>query len=196
MELPKRYLNWPATWLSGWSGISLVMVGAAFLVIYSVPHWPQSGTINVTREDYNVALKNWHSHGIEEYEMVINYGAQGCGLDPRTCGTWKLRVKGDRIDILGYSWFDVPTNPSATPADLKFLTVDSLFREVDETLNNGPFVGGPFALDYTVKFDPALGYPTEIQRQARQPSSGYVSTDGWPVYYQKDVHSLKVTRSK
>ena|SRR5437899_3295558 len=168
----------------------------AFLAASVDYFWPDNGTINITRDDYNAALQKWRSRGIEEYEMVVRFSTKGCGLDPLVCGICKLDISGDDIRILEYSWVDGPRAPLAGPSDLEFLTVDSLFREVDETLAHGPFNHDGFPLDYTIKFDPTLGYPTEIERQGRQGRNRGISSEAWHLGIYKEVQSLEVIRSK
>jgi len=171
------------------------------LVIYVVINtlvqlfWPETGTINVTRQDYDAALNKWRSQGVREYEIVVDYGADSCSFDPLVCGTWHLHVNGDKINILGYS-FNGITEPNAKPSDLKSLTIDGLFDEVDKTLDNGPFILGPFPIDHVFSFDTTLGYPTKIEQIQRQPKSGYVSTDTMPAGWTKEVRSLKIISSK
>ena len=174
-----------------------ILITSAF--IFSLASaWPESGTINITRDDYNTALQKWHTLGVQEYEMVVHYSQYHCGIDPTDCGTWTLRVDGDKIDILKYKPLYSTANlqPLLKPGDLKFLTVDHLFQEADRILSSGPYSRGQFPLDYTVKFDPVLGYPIEISRQGRQPSKGFVSTEGWHLGQRKEIYSLKVFKNR
>src|SRR3954469_18716367 len=68
----------------------------------------EKGSINITRDDYNLALSKWQLQGAPEYEMVVEYGGNGCGPGDAICGTWTLRVSGRKILVLGYRSEDNP----------------------------------------------------------------------------------------
>jgi len=186
---PWEDLKW--YWKVPMTALALVVIALAVVQL-----WPDNGSVNITRDEYNAALNKWRSQNITEYEMTTSFSAKGCALDKMVCGTWKLRVSGDKINILEYSWMDGPTTPTAGPSDLDFLTVDSLFREIDATLADGPFAKDGFPLDYTIRFDPTLGYPIEISRQGRQGRNSLLSSEVWHLGIDKEIRSLKMIRSK
>jgi hypothetical protein len=175
---------------------ALLIAGAFVFSLASA--WPERGTISITRADYNTAMQKWRTADIQGYEMVVRYSRPRCGIDPTDCGTWTIRVDGDEIDVLRYKplYSRVNLEPVIKPDDLKFLTVDSLFQEADRILTSGPYSKGQFPLDYTVKFDPVLGYPVEISQQGRQPSKGFVSTEGWRLGQAKKIYTLKVLHKR
>ena len=102
--------------------------------------------------------------------MVVTHQARGCLA---YCGKWTLRIDRDdgSIDILDYFSNSVPTTmPSDTHGnDLKFLTVDALFTEIETALNKGGFKNDRYGylLDYKVVFNEQLGYPSKFQYDAR-----------------------------
>ncbi|MFL5733166.1 MAG: hypothetical protein ACJ78Q_08195 [Chloroflexia bacterium] len=128
--------------------------------------------------------------------MTVHYSAHGCALDKLVCGTWKLRVNGDQINVLDYFWLDQRTTPTANPSDLGFLTVDGLFHEIDSILSDGPFSTDGFPVDYTIQFDPVLGYPTEIKRNGRQGRNAPVSTEVYHLGMYKGIQGLKIIKTK
>ncbi len=175
---------------------ALAMVLAAGIALWVISSPPDHGTINVSGSDYASALAKWQSQKVAEYEMVVTYRVKSCGLgDFNPCGTWTLRVEEDKVSIVQYARFDKPSQTGATGEDVRFLTIESLFQEVENTISNGPLEYMEFPLDYVINFDDGKGYPTDIRVDGRQRNDGNFSSLPLHVYRYIHVQSLTVLRT-
>ncbi len=169
----------------------LALISGVLLWVISLP--PDHGTINVSRDDYEGALSKWRSQRVTAYEIVVKYTTKSCGIGPvNTCGTWTLRVEGDKVTIVEYARGNGPTETQATGEDVRFLTVDSLFEEVRETIEAGPFEYMGFPLDYVINFDDGKGYPRDIRRDGRQRNDGNINSMAWHLGSYIKVLDLRV----
>ena len=174
------------------------MVLAAGMALWVISSPPDHGTINASRSDYDSALAKWQSQRVIEYEMVVSYRVKSCAIgigNFNSCGTWTLRVEGDRVSIVQYALFDKPTQTEATGEDVRFLTIDGLFQEVEKTIDEGPFEQMGFPLDYVINFDDGKGYPRDIRVDGRQRNDGGWSSFPLHVYRYIEVQSLSVMRT-
>jgi hypothetical protein len=165
----------------------LALLGLLALVVWVFFEAPaalrgnEQGTVNISRADFENARTTWVSHNVTEYEMVLDVGQSGPGgAGCAGCGTYKLNVKDKQVTVLSYTT-STPGTPgqvqenipqAADPVTVsKDRTVDRLFERIDKILASGPYrcdgKQGAVLYDYTVKFDPVLGYPTLIQVEPR-----------------------------
>jgi hypothetical protein len=190
---PALFMKWFWLWI-----VRLALPILGFLWLF--PLSSAQGKVNITRSDYDQALIEWRSQGIEEYQIEVVYTQKGCGLaEPIICGTWTLKVRGDEIEIIGYKWINdqITRDPSVMPEDLRFLTVDGLFVEVNRLLRDGPFTySRDIFLDYDVQFDPQMGYPTAINRYGRAASGTPTSSMVWHLGDYRQVKSFMVLKQK
>jgi hypothetical protein len=157
---------------------------------------PAHGTVNVSGRDYESALATWRSQRVAEYEMVVSFATQNCGLGAfNACGKWTLRVEGDTVAVVEYARPAAPPEAQAAGDYLRFLTVDGLFEEARTTINDGPFYYIGLPLDYMINFDDGRGYPREIRRDGRQRNAGAVSSMAWHLGRYILVHDLKIIRT-
>ncbi|HEX8218286.1 MAG TPA: DUF6174 domain-containing protein [Chloroflexia bacterium] len=171
-----------------------LVAGLSLWAVLSRP--PDHGTVNVSRSDYEAALRKWRSQRVEEYEMVVSYSVQNCWLGPfNSCGKWKLHVEGDKVAIVENMRPDIPLEAQAPLDCLRFLTIDNLFEEARKTINEGPFDYMRLPLDYMINFDDGRGYPRDIKRTGRQPNDGSTSSMAWHLGRYVEVHDLKVIRT-
>ncbi len=176
-----------------WALATVLAAGFALWVISSPP---DHGTINVSKSEYDSAMANWQSQRVAEYEMVVSYRVKSCGLGRfNACGTWKLRVDGDKVTILEYARFDTPSETGATGEDVKFLIVDGLFQEIKKTISGGPFEKMGYPLDYVISFDDGKGYPRDIRVDGRQRNDGSWSSLPLHAYKYIQVQSLSVLQT-
>jgi hypothetical protein len=128
--------------------------------------------------------------------MVASYSTGSCGIGAfDLCGTWTLRVEGDKVAIVGYARHDVPSDTLATGDYLKFLTIDSLFEEAGKTINEGPFDYMGLPVDYMINFDDGKGYPREMRQDGRQRNDGGMNSMAWHLRRYITVHDLIVIRT-
>lgn len=166
------------------------------MALWVISSPPDHGTINASRSDYDSALAKWQSQRVIDYEMVVSYRVKSCGWGGfNQCGTWKLRVEGDKVSILEYTKFDTPSETNATGEDVRFLTIESLLQEVEKTIDEGPFEEMGFPLDYVINFDDGKGYPRDVRVDGRQRNDGNFSSYPLHVYRYIQVQSLSVLRT-
>jgi len=157
----------------------------------------QQGAINITAADLQAARAKWKAHNVAEYEMVLDVEPHGSGGSMCLgCGTYTLHIKDNQATITSYITTTVSAFYHYPDYDLpmdKGATVDRLFDEVDSILTSGPFrcasSSEQLLFDYTVEFDPELGYPTMIKTDAR--GGGTAECGGSSI---EAVKSLKVIK--
>jgi hypothetical protein len=183
----------------------IILAGSLALVVWLVS-WVvsvatlQHGSINITRDNYQAALVKWRSQGIEEYEMDLDMatpkgGRAGC----LGCGTYTLKVHGKDVTLLNYV---SPTVGYASPAGQDELSqsyiIDGLFADVDRMVTAGPMRCDRFPetliFDYTIRFDPQLGYPTFIGETSRDTEGHPMSTLECGGGILTEVRSFKVIK--
>ncbi|MEO8285498.1 MAG: DUF6174 domain-containing protein [Chloroflexota bacterium] len=177
--------------------MAVVIVGVLIYLTYLL-FVRDEGTINVTTTDLRNARNRWQSQNVAAYEMVVTRKTFRC---LNYCGTWSLHVDSGSIDVLNYSLFDVPRAipPDTHGDDLKFLTVDALFAEIEKALNEGDLKDNLYGylLDYKVAFNEQLGYPSKFQYTGRP----YRYEDGgsdlpYHTASSIEVNSLTVVRQR
>lgn len=150
-------------------------------------------TININRSDYEIALAKWQSEAVQEYELTVKevslFG-----------GRWTLHVTGDAVQVVRGpgSESDVPRPASEYE---QAYSIKGLFAQVDEILTSGlcPWTGvWAFPMEYTVRFDEILGYPTYIERRAWEPDfwadEGRYSSAPAHSSFDITVESLKILK--
>jgi len=123
---------------------------------------PPPSSVNITRADLNSAQAKWSSQKVEEYEMEIYVGRAG-----PLFGTWNIRVKRLREEIISYSRDAQMYTPSILSDELDSLSVEGQFEYIDQLLKDDEpdRRGGSNPVDYVIAFDPALGYPVSIEEK-------------------------------
>jgi hypothetical protein len=114
-------------------------------------------SINITRADYDAALKLWESQGISAYEITAREVSERSGNGyPET-----YRVKGDEVTVLQSIFRPgelYPTPLILTQAQLMLgNTVEGLFERADRATADQR-EGRNSQIVYDVRFDPTYGY--------------------------------------
>jgi hypothetical protein len=182
---------------------------------------PEEGTINITEQQYELALNKWKEQHIEEYEISVEYLL---GMDG---GDVTLRVNASTHEIYlisGQRYSGDAANIGPVPYEnYAVFTVEGLFNRAYDILSNGPLQVGDtfdpddalpsatspastelpgFFYDYTITFNPQQGYPTEVTRHGRAPTwwrekGVYTSGPSHTSYFFRvtDLKVLKKTSS-
>lgn len=159
--------------------------------IISIPS-PQAtrvitGGINLTRSQYEEALKKWRDMQVREYELVVRFEA----FSP-FAGTWNLHVIEGNVEIVGY--MRVPgtqTTPTVGGDALKFLAVDDRFALIEDRLarvESNSLSSIDRQSDFLVTFDSTYGYPASVEVKAK-PNASVSDIDS-----SVRVESLKIIR--
>ena len=153
-------------------------------------------TINFTQSDYDQALQKWSALGVSEYEIAIRSGAHDITLS----------VKGgaDTIEVLQHLESGSPVNELSLPtgaALLRRVTVDLLFQRAKEALDATAFGGSSsigteeeYFLDFSMRFDPTLGYPTYFSAYQRTTKASREIVWRETLQAPIEVKSLKIIR--
>jgi hypothetical protein len=119
-------------------------------------------SINITRADYDAALKLWQSQGISEYEITAREVSERSGNGyPET-----YRVKGDEVTVL--QSILRPGDPHPTPIILTQSqlilgnTVEGLFKLADQATADQREDRNSQTV-YDIRFDPTYGYVTYFE---------------------------------
>lgn len=143
--------------------------------------------INITRQQYEEALAKWRAQSITEYEIVVDYYV----FNRQYMGEWTLHVEtsGSETHVISAS----RGGEKEPNSKVDFLTVEDMFREVEDKLDYVPDVS-PYwdalaksNLYWEVSFDPRLGYPS--LRWAQQPDVHISDIEGNK--YVKGVRIIK-----
>jgi hypothetical protein len=151
----------------------LILCLAATTVLVACDYTPTTPTtvpiatkykpsINITRADYDAALKLWESQGISEYEITAREVSERSGNGyPET-----YRVKGDEVTVLQSMLRPgelYPTPIILTQAQLILgNTVEGLFKRADRAIADQR-EDRDSQIVYDIRFDPAYGYVTHFE---------------------------------
>jgi len=159
--------------------------------IISIPS-PQAtsvitGGINLTRTQYDEALKKWRDLQVREYEMVVRFEA----FSP-FAGTWNLHITEGLPEIISFTRLTgTPTAPTVGGDALKFLAVDDRFLLIEDRLGrveSNSLSQIDQQSDFLVTFDSTYGYPASVEVKAK-PNASVSDIDS-----SVRVESLKIIR--
>lgn len=146
----------------------LVLVGLG-VVAFALGKPDGPAYLNFTRQEYEQALARWQGAHVREYEIeVIEDAAEsncykGCTID--------VLSEGDKATVTNIVSLSGLAGMSGVVPDteLQALTVEEQFRSVGqllETQNAEDYPSReaqPGSMYYRVTFNPALGYPEEVE---------------------------------
>ena len=165
-----------------------------------VPEHVDRDTINITRADYEQALNKWRSRGAIEYEISVSRGRDSVQTRVNEAERKLYLLKNVR-DLE-----ELPVSGLKEPADFASFrgwTVEGLFETAEGYVAQMPTGGGrirpgseeyDYFYDFTVQFDPNLGYPTYLSEQLRTIRKSREITWRTPVRPPMEVKSLVVIR--
>ena len=136
-------------------------ITALILLLYAATPM-RTGSLNIDRGDYDVALAKWNSLHVAEYEETVGEQASHSSL-----GNFKMVVdvdytSGNAVETVAQ--IQKADGSAATAEDMKTaqgLTVGALFKGVDELLCCPVEMEtiNPVTSYTIINFDPPMGYP-------------------------------------
>ncbi len=146
-----------------------IIASALLLGVIGGVLWANAtGNLNINRHALDTARARWDNNSIGEYEVTLQYSCY-C---PGQSGTWTLRVRDNQVEPAYTRHNDQPFSAGLgmDQAGLQTFTVESQFAAVEQLLKTRDS-----NFNYTVQFDPQLGYPAGIERH---PKPGKTIYDG------------------
>jgi hypothetical protein len=112
------------------------------------------------------AVSKWHSQRAAEYEITVEFS----GSRVMYRGTWSLRVSPEKIEIISPTMTTLSQRFPylQTSEELRFLTVEEMFDDIERQRNLIESGEASDALEYVVRFNRDLGYPMDYAANPKQ----------------------------